>query len=180
MLRNTALEHDIGEGLDHAEAIDPPCHPDGQTFTGVLVDQGHQSQCSTVMSLGSDEVVAPNVIAPFRSEPDARAVVEPQPAPRALLLGNLQALPSPDAPDTVYADGPAIVMKQGRDPAITIPAIFRSQRDDSPCQRIFIGANRGDVSLRPPRLADDAAGPAFGESISLARRLNSLPPPVRR
>jgi len=79
-----------------------------------------------------------------------------------LFLGDFQALPTPDAPDTIHADRPAIVMQQGRDPAIAIPAILRPQRDNGACQRIFIGANRRDVSLRSPWLADDAAGPAFG------------------
>lgn len=114
------------------------------------------------MSLGGDEVITPDMIAPLGSQSDTGAVIEPQPATRTLFLGNLQALPAPDAPDTVYADRPTIVMEQGRDPAIAIPAILRPQRDDGPCQRVFIGVYRGDVSLRPPWLADDAAGPAFG------------------
>jgi hypothetical protein len=125
MFRDAPFEHDIGEGLDHAEVVDPPYYRDGQTFTGVLVDQGHQSQCSAVMHLGDDEVITPHMIVPLGSEPDTGAVVKPKPAPRTLFLGNFQALLTPDAPDAVYADGLPIIMERRRDPVITIPAIFR-------------------------------------------------------
>ena len=66
MLRHAAHEHDVGHRFQHAEAVDPARHPDGQAFAGKLVNQCHQSELATIVGLGLDEVVAPYVIAPFR------------------------------------------------------------------------------------------------------------------
>jgi hypothetical protein len=37
---NAVLQHRIGERLDDAEGIDPPCHPDRKALSGELVDPG--------------------------------------------------------------------------------------------------------------------------------------------
>ena len=46
-------------------------NPDRQTFPRELVDQRHQPNLAAIMGLGFDEVVAPHVIAAFRSQPNA-------------------------------------------------------------------------------------------------------------
>ena len=47
----------------------------GQTFAGKLINQGHEPDAATIMGLGFDKVVAPDVIAIPGPKPDARAVV---------------------------------------------------------------------------------------------------------
>ena len=81
------VKHHVGHRLDDAKAVDATRHPDRQAFPGELVDQRHQPELAAIMGLGLDEVVAPDMIAMLRSQPDAGSVVEPQPAPRLLLPG---------------------------------------------------------------------------------------------
>src|SRR5512142_2215796 len=66
--------------LKHTEAVDPACHADGQAFAGELVDQCHQAELAAIMGLSLNKVVGPDMIAPFRPQPDARSIVEPEPA----------------------------------------------------------------------------------------------------
>jgi hypothetical protein len=76
------------------------------------------------MSLGCHEVVAPDVITVFRPEPNARSVVQPQAASRLLSLGYFQALPAPDAADTVLANIPPSLVEEGRNPAIAVTTVL--------------------------------------------------------
>ena len=71
-----------------------------------------------------DEVVRPHMVLPTRPEPDARAVIEPQPAPLGLLAGNLQPLAPPDAFHALVVDVPAFSPKERRDPTIAIAAVL--------------------------------------------------------
>ena len=87
VLRHTAHEHDVGHRLKYTEAVDPTRHPDGKAFTRELVDQRHQAELATIVGLSFQEVITPHMIAPLRSQPDARSIVEPEPASRLLLLG---------------------------------------------------------------------------------------------
>lgn len=132
------------------------------------------------MGLGRHEVVAPDVIAAFRSQPNARAVVQPQPPAWSLFLGNLQALPAPDAADAVLANIPPGFVEQGRDPAIAVPTVLRAKGDDGPRQGILVSPNRGDITLRSARLADDAAGVTFREAVLLPDAPYRLPASVGR
>ena len=132
------------------------------------------------MRLGRYEVMAPDMARTLWPQPNARAVVQPQPASGALFLRDSQALPAPDAAHPVRANVPACISKQGRDPAVAVTAILRSKRNDGAGEAIFVSTNSGDVSLRSPRLADDAAGPAFRETISFPDTVDRLPPPVGR
>ena len=63
---NTPGEHDIGHGLDDAEAVDSPGNSDGQALSGKLVDQRQQSDLAAIMGLGFDKVIGPDMVAPFR------------------------------------------------------------------------------------------------------------------
>lgn len=77
VFRNALGEHHIGQRLDDAKAIDAASDPDGQALASELVDQGQQPDPATIMGLRFDKIVAPDMIAVGRSEPDARSVVEP-------------------------------------------------------------------------------------------------------
>jgi hypothetical protein len=55
----------------------------------VFVDQVEKPYAAAIMRPSTDEVVAPYMVPPLRSEPHARAIVEPQPAPWLLFLWNL-------------------------------------------------------------------------------------------
>lgn len=70
-------EHHIGQRLDDAKTIDAASDPDGQALASELVDQGQQPDTTTIMGLRLDKIIAPDMIAMSRSEPDARPIVEP-------------------------------------------------------------------------------------------------------
>lgn len=86
----------------------------------------------------------------------------------------------PDATDAVLANIPTGLIQQGRDPAIAVPTILRTQGDDGPRQGILVSPNRGNTTLRSPRLADDVAGVTFREAILLPDAPYRLPAPVGR
>src|ERR671921_858178 len=44
MLRHARLEHGIRQGLDHAQAVDPPLHSERQALARVLVDERQNAQ----------------------------------------------------------------------------------------------------------------------------------------
>lgn len=77
VFRDALGEHHIGQCFDDAEAIDAASNPDVQALASKLVDQGQQPDPATVVGLCLDKIVAPDMIAVGRPEPDARAVVEP-------------------------------------------------------------------------------------------------------
>ena len=96
MLGHAAHEHDVRDSLQHAEAVDPASHPDGQALARELVDQGHQPELATIMGLGFHKVIGPHMIAPFRAQPDAGAIIEPEPASWPLFLGYFEPLTAAD------------------------------------------------------------------------------------
>jgi hypothetical protein len=67
VFRHAALKHHIRHRLDDAKAIDATRHPDRKAFPGKLIDQRHEPELTAIMSLGLDEVVAPDMIAMLRS-----------------------------------------------------------------------------------------------------------------
>jgi hypothetical protein len=91
----------------------------------------HSRVNPSVMCLGRDEVITPDVSRALRPDPHARTVVEPKPAPRTLLARNSEALSAPDALNPVLAYPPATGPQQSRNPAIAVVPMLRRQGDDS-------------------------------------------------
>ena len=100
--------------------------------------------------------------------------------------GGLEALADHRSrPDRVWNRIPDDVRGQiinlaRRDPTIAVTAIFGGKSDNGSGERILVGTNRGNITLRSPRLADDPAGMAFRELILALDRFDCLPAPVRR
>ena len=175
---DTPGEHHVGHRLDDAEAFDTTRHTDGQAFPGELIDQSHQTELATVMGLRLDKIVAPDMIAVLRPQPDAGSVIQPEPASRLLFPGHFQPLATPDPLNAITADLPPRLGQQRRDPTIAITPIPRRQRDNRSGQRIFIGSDDSGVSLRSTGLVDDPAGLTFGQTILRPNAFNSLPAPL--
>src|SRR3954471_20631220 len=129
------------------------------------------------MALG--KVEAPDMVGSFRSEPDARAVVEPQPGAWLVFLGNLQPLATPDALHPILAHMPARDLEQGGDPPVAVAAILGSKGHDGSGKRVLVSSDSGNVPLRPSRLADDPAGLALREAVLLPDTSDRLPAPIR-
>jgi hypothetical protein len=124
-------KHDVGQCFDDAKAVDATGNPDSQAFAGKFIDQGHEPDAATIMGLGFDKVVAPDVIATRGPEPGARAVVEPKPASWPMFFGYFEPLTVPDPLHAVTTDPPASLHQQCGDPARTIASVVRSQNDKS-------------------------------------------------
>jgi hypothetical protein len=178
VFRYASFEHRIGHRLDDPKAVNATSHSDRQAFPGELVNQGHEPELSTIVGLRLNEVVAPDMIAVLRSQPNAGAVVEPQPTSRLLPFGYFKPLTAPDPLDAITANLPAGFGKKRPDPTIAIASIMRSQRDNRSRQRIFISPDDGGVSLRPAWLTDDPAGMTFRKTVLLPNALDCLAAPL--
>ena len=112
VLGDAPHEHGVGHCLKHAEAVDAARYPDGQAFTGELINQRHQPQLAAIVGLRLHEVVGPDMTAPFRPQPDARPIVEPEPASRPLFLGYFEPLATPDPLHPIAAYIPPSLVQQ--------------------------------------------------------------------
>ncbi len=108
VIRWAAVCEQVREKVQHIVCADPTGDQDGETFPGVLVDDRQHPEGPAIMCPGQDEGVGSDVVRPARSETDAGPVVEPQPPPLRLLLGNFQPLAPPDAFDPLVVDDPTL------------------------------------------------------------------------
>jgi hypothetical protein len=107
MLWHALLEHGISERLDHSEAVDAPVHPQGQALARVLVNERQDAQAAPIMGVALNKVEAPHVMGPLGPQPDAGAIMEPQPASGLVPLRNLQPFTAPDALNPIPTHRPA-------------------------------------------------------------------------
>ena len=77
VFRDAPDQHHVRHGLNHTQTVDPAGNTDRQAFPRELVDQRHKPNLAAIMRLGFDKVVRPDVVTPFRSQPDTRPIVEP-------------------------------------------------------------------------------------------------------
>jgi hypothetical protein len=127
------------------------------------------------MGPGAHEIVAPHVIRPFRPQPNARSIAQPQPSSWPLFLRHFQPLTSPDALDAIPAHMPACLLQQHRDSPVAKATVFTGQLGDRFCQCIFVGSLRRLVALRCTPLPDQPARVPFAYPMSLARVLDCRP-----
>jgi hypothetical protein len=121
-----------------------------------------------------DEVIRPDVVGSFGSEPNAGAVVQPEPSFLLLLLRNLQPFTSPDALDPFVVHLPACVVQQAGDHAVAIAPVLIGQLDDIVSQTLFVGLALGRLALRGSMLAQCTAGPALRYAQFLPHLVNAL------
>jgi hypothetical protein len=98
--------HGLPERVIRVVLIQLPVDPNGQAFARELVDDIEHAELAPVMGAVLDEVVTPDVVGILRPQPDARAIVEPEPPFLGLLLRHFQPLPPPDRLDPLrYEEG---------------------------------------------------------------------------
>ena len=133
MLGRTVPSEEIGEHLENVVSSSLSTDLDRQTLPRVLVEHGQKLQRTAVMGPRAYEVVGPHVILVQWPEPDARAIVEPQPTPFRLPSGHFQPLLPPDTLHTLVVHLPALDTQQVRDLAIPVPAEPARQPYSRPC-----------------------------------------------
>src|SRR3954465_2803831 len=96
-----------------------------------------------------NKIEAPHVIGSLGPQPDAGAVVQPQPAAWPMLFRYFEPFTAPDALHPVPAYAPARDLQQGGDPPVAIAAILGSKGHDGSGKRVLVSSDSGDVPLRP-------------------------------
>ncbi len=132
-----------------------------EAFPGVLVNDREHPKRFAVNGSVSHEVVRPDVIRTFGTEPDARTVTQPQPLPFRLLGRHFESFLSPDAFDSLAIDMPTCLPEQGGDPTVAIAAILGGQFGDSYRQGRFIRAHLRQPALDRPMLLERLARPSL-------------------
>lgn len=110
------------------------------------------------------EVIGPDMAFVCRSQPYARAVIQPETAAFWLFHRHFQPLPSPDAVNPLLVHMPAVIPEQSCDPAVAVPAEPFGQSGDRRCQGILVVSTDVRLALGRAVLADHTASPAFGDA----------------
>jgi hypothetical protein len=101
----------------------------------------------------------------FRPQPDARSIIEPEPASLGLLLRNLEPLPPPDPLDAFVVHHPPGVPQHGCDPSIAITAVLGGERDDVGGQSRLIIPHRWNLALGGSMLAKNPTRKALRHTM---------------
>jgi hypothetical protein len=119
------------------------------------------------------------MIRPLRSQPNARAIVQPQPPAGPLFLRYLQALATPDALYPIFAHLPTITLQQRRNSPVSVATVLTGQGNDRFRQRIFVDPLDRGIALCPSPLPQQPAGMALTHFVLFARMLHRTTPPLR-
>ena len=105
-----------------------------------------------------DKVIAPDVVAILRAQPDTGAVIQPEPSLLRLLHWHLQPLSPPYALDPLVVRLPARMSQKSGDPTIAVAAILPRQFDHVRDQTLLIGTAMRHFPLCGSVLPQDTAG----------------------
>jgi len=119
------------------------------------------------------EVIGPHVVRAFRSQPNARAIIEPKPAALWLLTWDFQPFTPPGAFDTFVIHAPTRLPQQCRDPAIAVATVLPSQLDYVGSEPILIFTALRYFALGRAVLTECAAGPALTYAKGLPHTINT-------
>ena len=165
MVGCSALREQIDQHMQDVARPDMTVHLDSKTLPRVLIDHGQHPESPAVMAAPLYEVIGPYMVPPARPQTDARPVIQPQTAPLRLLQRYFQPL----APHALVVHVPAFRVQQRRHPTIAVPAVLARQADDRRRQCVLVITDDRLVSLRRPRLPQDAAGTPFRDQVLLPR-----------
>jgi len=115
----------------------------------------------------------PDTIAIFRSEANARLIVQPRPSLSRLFLWNFQSLPIPKPFNASVADRPSGVSQHDGNPTIAVSAILSGKFDHVGNQPPLVRPAAWHTSLCRSMPAQDAAGPAFRNSHLVADKVEA-------
>ena len=93
--RRAAQDEKVGQNVDHVSGLEFAVDPDRQTFAAELIENAEHLDDPAIRGAVVDEVVAPDMVGAFRPQPDAGAVIQPQPFSPRLPRGDLQPLATP-------------------------------------------------------------------------------------
>lgn len=152
-------------------------HDERQAFPTCLGDNGQDAELLAVMRAAFDEVVGPYMAGIFRTQPDARPVIEPQATALWLTLRDLQPLAAPDPLDPLVVHCPSRMAEQRGHPAITVAAILLRQCDYILRQHLFVIRPAWRFALRRSMLTQHPADPSLGLRKLLSNMIDAAPSP---
>ena len=117
------------------------------------------------------------MVGPFRPQPDAGPVRQPEPPPFWLARRYLQAFAPPNASHARHAHIPARRIEQGRDASIAVAAIGACQSNDVSRQPRFVVAPLRRLALRRAMLPERPTGAALGDVKGTLNVLDAGTPP---
>ena len=177
VLRWSMLQEQLGQCRQDRFVVQFSRGSDRQAFACMLFDHRQHPEATPILGAIHDKVVGPDMVAVLGPEPNAGAVIEPQPGPLGLLAGNLEPLPTPDPLHALVVHIPARVSEQARDPAVAIAAILGSQVEDSPCQGSLVITLDQHPALGGSGLPDHLASPTFRDMKGRCDMADRLPAP---
>jgi hypothetical protein len=120
----------LREAVKHIIGVDLPGHYDRQRLPAVLVDNGQNLDCPSVVGTIRHKIIGPDVVSMRGPQPNTGTVIEPQPTLSWLFLRDLEPLLTPHALHPLVVYVPSIPSQQGRYPSVSVTPIPGSQGDD--------------------------------------------------
>jgi hypothetical protein len=172
--------HDLVQDPDGVVGVDGTVDLDGEGLLGELVGDGQYLQRPKVGGLVEQEVDGPHLVGTRRPQAVGRDRGDADPV---ALLGapeDAKSLVTAQALDALVVDAVPLVSQQGGHAAI---AVARTQPSEGPETRpealFFVGHRWSRTSLGGTGLAQESAGPALGEPVSVLDHLHRPTAPCR-
>src|SRR6056297_1328625 len=124
VLRWPPEDEEIDQRVEDIGRVELACNMDHERLPGELIEDDEDAIGSAVVGAILDEVIGPDMVRPLRPEPDAGAIVQPEPAPLLLLRWNLQPFAPPDTLDPLVVHVPARMVQQRRHRPVAVTAIL--------------------------------------------------------
>jgi len=175
-------DEQVGQHVDDVRGLQLPVDPDAEALPSELVDHAganaqafvaEHAEPPTVVGASFHEVAGPDMVGTLGPKPDARAVVQPEPAALGLLGRYLQAFLPPKALDlATFASHPASRSRAAiRRPSamachrlsargIAVSPVACRQLDDVGRQRRIAGSAPRHLALRRSVLPQDLSTPS--------------------
>ena len=171
-----AQDEQVRKHIDHIDGFQLSVHSDRQALMCELVDQVQHAVLSPVMGAILHKIVAPDVVRPFCSQPDAGPVTKPEPTFLRLLTRHFQPLPSPDPLDPLVVDDPAGGGTQKLcDLPVAVAAVTAGEINDVGGEPCLIVSSLRNTSLRRTMLSEHTADPALGQLQGRSDMLDAGP-----
>ena len=116
-------DEQVRQRVDDIPGIELAINFDHQRLSGKLVDDVECAVDTPLMGAALHEVIRPHMVRALWPEPNARSVIEPEPAALRLSRGNFQPFAPPDTLNPLVVHRPARAAQQRHDPAVTVATV---------------------------------------------------------
>jgi hypothetical protein len=123
VLRRPLFHKKIRQTVKRIIGCDLPGHYDRQRLSAILVDNGQNLDCLSVVCPIRHKIIGPDMVGMRGFETDPGAVMKPQPTPFGLSLGDFEPLLTPDTLRPLVVYTPIIPSRQGRYPSVSVTTI---------------------------------------------------------